>query len=277
MSDLIVSGDHTSSAASRGIRLDSIQEESVDVYRTAHTDENTHLTSLSVRRNDVVEDEHQSIIRIGFSMDGSSRVIEVPRSIGDRSGTDHPNAKRGILLDSTIDDSDQHSLGTPRIIHEQNSSRLTARISSLLAASPHVEDIDAPLQILSKQTINKLGKASERHELPDLEAYTIEPNASLTDPTTSQSLGTSDFSSKRCFGLIQIQLESPSRTLIRPFRICRSWFQWFQLLNTLLPMILLSQSLSVCYPLQSFPTLYHRFPLSTLRPIYLMHLLEKTT
>lgn len=199
MSDLIVSGDHKSSAASRGIRLDSIQEESVDVYRTAHTDENTHLTSLSVRRNDVVEDEHQSIIRIGFSMDGSSRVIEVPRSIGDRSGTDYPNAKRGILLDSTIDDSDQHSLGTPRIIHEQNSSRLTARISSLLAGSPHVEDIDAPLQIISKQTINKLGKASERHELPDLEAYTIEPNASLTDPTTSQSLGTSDFSSKKMF------------------------------------------------------------------------------
>ena len=195
--NLIPNGDHKVSTVSKGLRLDSIQEESVDICRAVNTDENTRSASFSTRRNDVADDEHQSIVRIGFSIDGSSRVIEVPKDSMDGSGVDHPTIKCGTLLESTADDLDQQSLETPRIISEPDSNRLTARVSSLLTGSPHIEGADIPFQIISQLTLNRSSKTNGRNELPDLEAYTIEPNTSLTDPTNSQSIVTSTTSSKK--------------------------------------------------------------------------------
>lgn len=197
MEDLLSGGDYKVSAMSKGARLDSIQEESADIYRNTHVDENANLASFSTRRNDIIDDEHQSIVRIGFSIDGNSHVLDIPKDVGNNTSADLPNAKQGDLLESTTDDFDQHSLETPRAICEPSSSRLKARVSSLLTESPHVEAIDPSLQILSKQNLNKLNKADGKNELTDLDAYVIEPNTSMTDPATSQSLVVSNISSRK--------------------------------------------------------------------------------
>lgn len=197
MEDILSTRDHKVSAMSKGARLDSIQEESADIYKDLHADENTGLTSFSTRRNDIVDDDHQSIVRIGFSIDGNSHFLDIPKDGSNNTSANPSNMKQGVLLENTTDVFDQHSLGTPRAICEPTSSRLKARVSSLLTESPHVEAIDTSLQILSKHNLNKLNKIDGKNELADLDAYIIEPNTSLTDPTTSQSLVISNISSKK--------------------------------------------------------------------------------